>query len=161
MGVRPDLPRVPARRHRFRRFWRWLRSLLLLIIALAAAYHFARQDDERIRRDTVYVDDDRALHVFDGDTFTYRGEKIRIAGIDAPEINPPGCEREALLGLRAKARLAELLAAGPFEIVPATRDKDKYGRKLRDVRRDGRSIGGTLVDEGLARRSEDGRRPWC
>lgn len=34
---------------------------------------------------------------------------------------------------------------------PNGRDEDKYGRKLRIVMRDGESLGGALVDEGLAR----------
>lgn len=41
------------------------------------------------------------------------------------------------------------------------RDEDKYGRKLRVVTREGRSIGAVLVQEGLARQWGDGRRNRC
>jgi endonuclease YncB( thermonuclease family) len=51
--------------------------------------------------------------------------------------------------------------AGPFEIVRYSRDEDQYGRKLRIIKRDGRSVGDTLIAEGLARRWDGARRSWC
>ena len=99
--------------------------------------------------------------VIDGDRFDYAGERIRIADIDTPELNAR-CGREADLAARAIARTRAWLAAGPFELQPlAGRDVDRYGRKLRIVVRDGRSIGDELVAAGLARHSTGYRRPWC
>lgn len=103
----------------------------------------------------------RADCVVDGDTFWFRREKIRIADIDAPELSPPRCQREAELGEAAQRRLQALLNAGPFTLVAGARDQDQYGRKLRTVSRDGRSIGEVLVTEGLARRWNGPRRSWC
>ena len=100
--------------------------------------------------------------VFDGDTFRYRGEKIRIADIDAPETRDAKCASEAQLGARATDRLAQLLSQGDFDLSRyESRDRDQYGRLLRVVTRDGASIGQVLVSEGLARRWEGRRRPWC
>lgn len=99
--------------------------------------------------------------VVDGDTFYTAKDKIRIADIDAPETHPPRCAEEADLGDRATNRLAQLLSKGSFELVSAGRDEDRYGRKLRIVMRDGRSIGDMLVSEGLARTWTGGRQPWC
>lgn len=100
--------------------------------------------------------------VIDGDTFAYRGLRIRIADIDAPETHPPRCEREAKLGDRATRRLRELLNDGPFTLAQSGfRDEDQYGRKLRTVMRAGRSIGSMLVSEGLARRWTGSRLSWC
>lgn len=100
--------------------------------------------------------------VVDGDTIWYSGEKIRIEDIDAPEISNPKCASEEALGQRAKHRLLELLNAGPFQLVRAgDRDKDRYGRLLRVIERDGQSLGGILVAEGLARRWDGARHPWC
>ncbi len=102
------------------------------------------------------------IRVIDGDTFDYRGDRIRVVGIDAPETHPPRCAREAELGERATARLRELLAAGPFELGSIDRDEDRYGRKLRTVTRGGRDLGRQLVAEGLARAYSGGRRSgWC
>lgn len=99
--------------------------------------------------------------VIDGDTFTLGGTTIRISDIDAPETHPPRCAREADLGDRATRRLSELLSSSPFRLVRVGRDIDRYGRQLRVVIRDGRSIGGMLVSEGLARPWTGKRRPWC
>ena len=99
--------------------------------------------------------------VIDGDTFYFRKQSIRIADIDAPETHPPRCEREAQLGAAATSRLGALLNAGPFEMQIGARDEDRYGRKLRTLVRDGKSLGGILVTEGLARRWTGSRQPWC
>lgn len=99
--------------------------------------------------------------VVDGDTFWLRGEKIRIADIDAPETHPPRCAAEAGKGAAATRRLQALLSAGPFALESVDRDTDRYGRKLRVVTRGGESLGGVLVSEGLARWYQGGRQPWC
>ena len=98
----------------------------------------------------------------DGDTIWIAGEKIRIADIDTPEISEPKCQSELVLGNKATARLIELINAGPFELKAwPGRDKDRYGRKLRVLVRDGRSLGDILVSEGLARTWSGRREPWC
>lgn len=98
--------------------------------------------------------------IIDGDTFRYRGEKIRVADIDTPEVNGR-CDYERALAARATRRMDALLREGPFELHPVERDEDRYGRKLRIVTRDGRSLGDQLVSEGLARTCTGRREPWC
>jgi micrococcal nuclease len=100
--------------------------------------------------------------VVDGDTIWYKGTKIRLVGIDAPEIHDYKCDSELARGKRAKSRLLELMNAGRFDIVSSgSRDHDVYGRKLRDIRRNGKSLGTTLVDEGLASVWEGRHHNWC
>ena len=102
-----------------------------------------------------------ATCVVDGDTFRLEGVTIRISDIDTPETHPPRCTLEAELGDRATLRLSHLLDAGPFTLVRQGRDTDRYGRKLRIVMRNGRSLGDVLVSEGVARPWTGKRRPWC
>ncbi len=100
--------------------------------------------------------------VVDGDTFWLNKVKIRVADIDAPETEQAKCKSERDRGFAAKVRLRELLNAGSFEVETfGTRDVDQYGRKLRVVTRNGRSLGGMLVQEGLARPWTGHRMPWC
>lgn len=100
--------------------------------------------------------------VLDGDTFQYRGDRIRIADIDAPETHGARCADERALADRATLRLAELLSAGGFTMSAyGSRDRDQYGRALRVVYQGGVSIGARLVSEGLARPWEGRRRGWC
>jgi micrococcal nuclease len=99
--------------------------------------------------------------VVDGDTIWLGREKVRIADINTPELSDPRCTSERQLALRARDRLHELLNAGPVEIRSIDRDEDRYGRKLRTLHRDGRSLGDTLVSEGLAHRWQGQRQSWC
>jgi micrococcal nuclease len=99
--------------------------------------------------------------VVDGDTIWYRGSKIRIADIDTPETHQPQCAAEAARGAAATRRLHQLVNAGPFTLQSINRDVDRYGRKLRILTRGGQSLGELLVEEGLARYYEGGRRSWC
>ena len=99
--------------------------------------------------------------VVDGDTFWMKGEKIRIADLNAPEISNPRCASEARLGAQATDALIAQLNAGPFALEAIDRDEDRYGRKLRRVTRDGESVGDAMVGAGVARWYGEGRRGWC
>lgn len=104
----------------------------------------------------------RKACVVDGDTIWLDGQKIRIADIDTPEVSEPRCSSDLALGNRATDRMLELINEGPFELEGwPGRDADRYGRKLRVLVRDGRSLGDILVSEGLARTWSGRREPWC
>lgn len=102
------------------------------------------------------------VRVIDGDTFDYRGMRVRIADIDTPE-REGRCPYETALAARATTRMRVLLDAGPFELHPLTsgRDEDRFGRKLRIVTRGGRSLSDQMVAEGLARTWSGRQEPWC
>lgn len=98
----------------------------------------------------------------DGDTIRCPGgETVRLSDIDAPELTRPRCPAELALARRARDRLTELLRSGPVELHRLGRDKDRYGRSLRVVTVRGRSVGDTLVAEGLARTWAGRREGWC
>lgn len=103
----------------------------------------------------------RANCVVVGDTFWFRGDKIRIADINAPEISQPHCPAEKDVGELARVRLLEMLNERAFSLTSGWRDEDRYGRKLRTVWRSGESPGEQLVSEGLARRWEGSDIGWC
>lgn len=95
--------------------------------------------------------------VVDGDTAWIGREKVRIADIDAPEIEGK-CDYERDLAQRAKRRLLDLLNGG-FEIKRT--GTDRYGRTLAIITNRRGSIGDQLVREGLARTWSGRREPWC
>jgi endonuclease YncB( thermonuclease family) len=99
--------------------------------------------------------------VVDGDTFWINGEKVRIAGIDAPETHDYGCESELALGDRATEKLQALLNSGAVTMTSIDRDRDVYGRLLRDVQVNGADVGAAMVSAGVAREYAGGRRSWC
>lgn len=99
--------------------------------------------------------------VVDGDTFYLNGAKVRIAGIDAPETHDYRCQSELELGERAARQLQALLNSGAVTMTSIDRDRDVYGRLLRNVSVNGRDVGEALISAGVARAYAGGRRPWC
>lgn len=89
----------------------------------------------------------RVTHVTDGDTLwvqPLRGgkpRKIRLDGVDAPEICQP-------YGAVARDRLAQLVAGRSVRIMP--RHHDDYGRLLARVSLQGQDIGRWMVRHGHA-----------
>jgi endonuclease YncB( thermonuclease family) len=146
-----------------RRSLRALPLVVLIPLVLAAAPH--RPADREVAQFARCVGFHRVTCVVDGDTFWYQGNKIRIADINAPEVSNPGCAREAELGAEATERLESLLNRGRFTLRPngdgTGRDRDRYGRLLRTVTRDGSSVGEELVREGLAEEWKGYRGNWC
>ncbi len=100
--------------------------------------------------------------VTDGDSFKLGDRKIRITGIDAPELAEPKCAAEAVLARRAADRLLVLLNQGPFEMLAhRLQRQDRHGRDLMVIQRNGETIGGQLIEEGLAHRYIGSKRSWC
>lgn len=90
--------------------------------------------------DTITVDIDLGLHVW------VRGEKLRLARINAPEVR--GVEREN--GLLSRDALRSWIV-GEDIILRTIRDKKgKYGRYLGEVFLDGENINDRMVTEGFA-----------
>lgn len=86
--------------------------------------------------------DGRQIYVVDGDTFRYGTERVRLRGIDTPELNEPG-------GQAARLRLEELLRSGPVRMVPHGRDV--YDRLVADVFVDEQNVAAMLRREGYAK----------
>lgn len=105
----------------------------------------------------------RVAWVTDGDTFRLTtGERIRIAGIDAPETHADQarCRRELALGEAAAAVARELLDGQP---VALTRVGRSYRRTVARVRIGGRDLATLLVARGAARwwGPRQAKPDWC
>ncbi|WP_159952360.1 thermonuclease family protein [Rhizobium sp. 18065] len=148
----------------------FIKLVLIVMAALPSAVHVstvheAHATDARSKVTAAFqncASGTRQACVLDGDTIWLNGQKIRIADIDTPEVSEPRCSTELALGNRATDRMLELINEGPFELEGwPGRDTDWYGRKLRVLVREGRSLGDILVSEGLARTWSGRREPWC
>ncbi len=156
----------PSRRRALRVLW--LVPVLLIAGALldpaliGPVFPFAAQPERVAARFTACGPGRGAACIIDGDTFKLGDRKIRITGIDAPELAGPACPTEAALARRAADRLLVLLNEGPFEMVAHRLQRtDKYGRELMVVRRASGSIGDRLIDEGLAYSYYGAKESWC
>ena len=103
--------------------------------------------------------------VIDGDTFKLGERKVRIIGIDTPEVQAR-CPEEARLAEQATLQLLASLNARPFEMRAwAHNRRDRYGRELMVLTRTGeprQSIADELRRSGAARRYVGGfRAGWC
>jgi len=100
--------------------------------------------------------------VLDGDTIIVQGEKIRLEGINAPEMKGK-CREENVRALRARSRLMELLSAATVDI--ERNGFDRHRRTLAAVSVDGSAVGDVLMREGLARKwvqhYNGQQEPWC
>ena len=105
-----------------------------------------------------------ALTVHDGDTVRCGRERIRLANIDAPELqgsprcdprqlrggnNPSWCDHR--LGERSRDALRAFLRRGAVRI--ERQGQDRYGRTLAALTVNGQDAGRYLIGMGLA-------RPW-
>ncbi|TPG18765.1 thermonuclease family protein [Sphingomonas koreensis] len=105
----------------------------------------------------------RVGYVIDGDTFRLTGgERIRIAGIDAPEtrVGQSKCQNEITLGTAATAQARALLDDRTVTIVRVGRS---YNRTVARVSLDGQDLATVLVRIGVARRWPrwSAKPDWC
>ena len=121
-----------------------LRSLDLLaaivIIGSLAGLAFVLRE-ERIAGGAVAID---------GDTLVMDGRRIRLRGMDAPELAQT-CRRDAQVwrcGEEARAALRALIANRTVDCAP--KGRDRYERVLAICGVDGTDVGAELVRRGLA-----------
>lgn len=91
-----------------------------------------------------------AARAADGDTLTLDGQRIRLLGMDTPELAQV-CKRDGAdwrCGVAARSRLAELLRAGP--IICRMQGTDRYDRRLARCENAAGDLGARMVREGLA-----------
>jgi micrococcal nuclease len=110
-------------------------SLGLLLVLLVSCSHGA---------DAEFTG--RVVGVSDGDTITGLGignvqTKIRLHGMDAPELKPN-------FASRAKQALPQLVFGSKVRVVP--QDTDRYGRTVADVYKGEVWINRVLVERGMA-----------
>lgn len=107
----------------------------------------------------------------DGDTITVnipgyppivgQNMKVRVAGIDTPEIRKPQCEKERIKAYEAKKLVNKLLSqAKNIELTQMRRGK--YFRIEANVYFDGKSLKKALLQSGLAIPFKNRKHfSWC
>jgi endonuclease YncB( thermonuclease family) len=139
-----------------------IRPLLMLALLLAPVHARAGDLPGPIPAEVIGVTD--------GDTLEVRAEvwpdmditvAVRIRGIDAPELHGD-CESEREGADAAAEALARLIADTGVVLTAVAGDK-YFGRVLADAATsEGEGIAAALLDQGLVRPYEGGRRqPWC
>jgi endonuclease YncB( thermonuclease family) len=100
--------------------------------------------------------------VIDGDTFDYRGERIRVENLDAPEIGARSrCALERTRGFAAKRKAIQIMKSGSRFEVYGRDHIDRFGRQVARLRVDGRDFGNIMVSAGVARPWRGRPSNWC
>jgi len=108
------------------------------------------------------------IRVIDGDTIdvlTVNGthERVRLLGVDAPELHGPMCHEELTKAKRAREVVVEMVYRRTVIITEIRKLRDKYDRTLARVHASGgEDLSSILIEAGLAREySGKKRQPWC
>ncbi|EEE35336.1 hypothetical protein RKLH11_4012 [Rhodobacteraceae bacterium KLH11] len=107
------------------------------------SFLFAEQEDGKNIRGGAWV--------IDGDTLVISGQRIRIAGIDAPELDQPCLTPSGMewrCGDVARAALGRLVVGKTVECMGS--GDDPFGRFIATCHVDGRDAGGWMVERGWA-----------
>lgn len=119
---------------------------------MAPAFTYAAKVERVVDADTIVVELDLGMRI-------YFRTRLRIAGIDAPELSTPeGKEARAFVAALFDPRVVDYR-----KVVVATHKPDKYGRALADVtylddqgwRMD---LANVLLEQGYARPYDGGAR---
>jgi len=122
----------------------------LVVLSLAVAGPLAAADCRPGGGDAEVA---TVAYVNDGDTVRLRnGDRVRLVGIDSPEIGRDGDPDEPF-ARQAQQALRALLAESRnrVTVVEAREAEDRYGRRLAYLYLpDGRSVQGALLEQGMA-----------
>jgi micrococcal nuclease len=115
--------------------------------------------------DPLYNYRAHVIRVLDGDTVDVAvdlgfhimlGERVRLAGINAPEIHSKDAAEKAA-GAKAAAALAEMLPCGDLVTIKTAKadaEQEKFGRWLAQINlADGRDVATVLLQQNLV-------KPW-
>ena len=106
------------------------------------------------------------LYCYDGDTcyVTYKGknDKVRLLGLDTPEISNPKCEQEYALGIDARNFVNNLISEGVSIKFKTEYNRDFFGRILSYIIVDGENVSKKMVSNGLGViYDRSNKKDWC
>lgn len=138
-------------------------AAVLLLMALAAGAYVVLEAAPSANAHTVSATSG-AFRVVDGDTVWFRGERLRLLVIDAPEISAPRCAAEYAAGIEARNALSDFIF-GRLVTVHYSGRRDVYARPLVRLSVDGQDAGSHMLSRNLAVRYAWGKSVskiyWC
>lgn len=104
-----------------------------------------------------------AIFVVDADTVDMDGRRYRLAGFDAPEIGFARCGSERELGIRAAARVIDLIRYAKQADLVSLGKQAGWGRTLGRLTIDGKDLRDFAIEEGwgVPYDVKAGRKSWC
>jgi endonuclease YncB( thermonuclease family) len=125
-----------------------LLSYVTLLLLSFACRHSAPDTILPFRETAVQKSD---IKVDDGDTFEWRGHKVRMLGIDCAEKDSPFHRgNQEPWGTRGAEFLREQIAKAKQLAVIRIEQPDRYGRWLGYLLADGENVNARIISAGLA-----------
>jgi endonuclease YncB( thermonuclease family) len=122
-----------------------------MIQRIAGATEFDRRVDERVGVTGGNTFTCKSVYIIDGDTFSCGGIRIRLEGIDAPEL-PGHCRRGRACTpgdpYASTENLRRLTASAAVECQRV--DTDVYGRTVATCKADGADLSCSQIEGGFA-----------
>ncbi len=116
----------------------------LLLLTFPAVRH-------TVNGSSLAMGDGYVSRIIDGDTLVWKGRRIRLHGMDAPEIEQTCRDARGgtyMCGWRARRHLKEIIAGRPVYCDKVT--TDRYGREVAICLVEGVDIGERMVLDGWA-----------
>ena len=140
-----------------------MKNILIILILLNSIIVASNAEDY------FDVSVSRIIKVIDGDTFRVdinelpdiigKNIRIRILGIDAPEINGK-CAFEKELAIKARD-FVQILLDNADSVILKNLDRGNFFRLLAEVIVDGKNLGELLIAKDLAVRYQGKKSSWC
>lgn len=131
-----------------------LLATLLAFAGAAQAQNGSKPDDCAAKNGAMPSTWEGTAFAIDGDTLAGVGLKphIRIWGIQAPELRDKQTGQETIPGMRSRAELVDMLAAGKQNVSCRPTKWDRYCRMVAQCRLDGTrlDIGAVMIGRGWA-----------
>ena len=129
----------------------------MIVMGFGVVFSILIKPSEDLRITTI----PNEVYVIDGDTVAIGSQRIRIIGIDTPELNA-ACVAERRAAQEARQAAISMIENAARVELHETGAKDRYGRSLGDLKLDGVFFGERMLREGHGVRYRAGGRPnWC
>lgn len=116
-------------------------AVCFILLAALIAVKFETSTEQRIGG---------VFRVVDGDSLENGGRRLRLRGVDAPELGQTCRRAEGDWACGRDARQALVLLMQGQGVICAGNDLDKYGRLLVTCRDGDRDLNGAMVRQGMA-----------
>ena len=138
----------------------WIKIIFFFLNSLLISSTFAYGDVKISKVISIYDGDTMRVNIDSFPDIVGKNIRIRIKGIDAPEIKGK-CQKEIGLAIMARDYLRNAINQSS-QIELRNIERGKYFRIVGELYIDGENFSNKLIEEKLATRYKMGkRRDWC
>lgn len=128
-----------------------MKSVLLALPLVLAVAGAMAQPGRECRDKPLPASNTGEAFAVDGDTLAFAGQpRVRLWGIQAPELRDKASQRESRAGMQAREALDEMLAKDRAHTICTPAKWDRYCRLVATCTASGTDLSRALLDRGMA-----------